>query len=174
PGSGKTTISKQLSNDINITHRIGTGFIRESLRAHLSKDDTPALFEYTFRCKMKELRSHDFAQAQIVCKSVNAIIKRAQAEGTSIIIEGSHIVPSLIDVSEKPLIILIDCPDASLKSRLTSNTHAKRIITEEDINNIRELRQILAQDARQNNVPVLLNSCLPETVRAIIGMVGTK
>ena len=36
-GTGKSTISKELSERLNIIHRIGTGFIREIVRQFIDK-----------------------------------------------------------------------------------------------------------------------------------------
>jgi len=170
PGSGKTTISKILSHKLNITHRIGTGFIRESLRAHLNKTDHPFLFNYTFRCEDGELKNHYLAQAKLVCASVNAIIKRAKNEGTSIIIEGSHLVPSLINSDEDVSFIILDCDDSSLKARLMGDTHSKRNITQKDSDKILELREIILDDAKANNIFIIKNEEIEKTIKEIINM----
>lgn len=167
-GTGKTTLAKEISHSMNITHRLGTGFIREILKSYLKKEQFPVLHSYTFRPKdSKNLESNFKEQAKIVCKSVNAIINRAYKEGTSIIIEGNHLLPKYLDLNKISFFVILDCNIEDIKKRIKSSTHSRRDISESDINNILRIGNIIKEIAKTNNIPVIQNKNIKESIKLI-------
>lgn len=89
-GTGKTTLARKLCSSLDIDHRLGSGFIREIVKTHSSYSH---LNTFTFRSDdpVKSL----VAQAITLQPFVLACIERARNEGTSLIIEGTHLIPDL-------------------------------------------------------------------------------
>lgn len=92
-GSGKTHLSRKLSEALGIDHRIGTGFLREVVRSESSPEREPTLFTFSFQPPdpVGVLRW----QAERLRPAIHACIARARAEGTSLVIEGTHLLPDL-------------------------------------------------------------------------------
>ena len=167
-GTGKTTLAKEISNSMNITHRLGTGFIREILRSYLKKEQFPALYSYTFRPENPENLETVFKeQARLVCKSVNSAIKRAYDEGTSIVIEGNHLLPEYLDLSKVSLFLILDCNVEDIKKRIVGLTHSKRVILESDFDNILKIGKIITESAKLHNIPVLNNEDIKASIESI-------
>lgn len=171
-GVGKTTIGKSVSEKYNIAHRMGTGFIREIVRNRIKKDENPALFTYTFRSNNPVKTIH--SQAKILRKDILGIIARAKKEGTSIIIEGNHLLPELYSgISGTKLILLKVSAKKKHIQMLNGKTHAKRKIGEKDIQNIRKIQEYLIKTGEKKKVVIIENESIPKTTN-LIGKYLTK
>ena len=106
-GVGKSTIATQLAARLGIVRVVATDAIREVMRAMLSPELMPTLHVSSFqadrRCGSPPTRTADALvlgfreQTAAVSVGINALIERAAAEGTSIVIEGAHVVPGFFD-----------------------------------------------------------------------------
>ena len=154
-GAGKTTLAKSICSKLNIVHRIGTGFIRETMRSFLDKTKHPELFNYTFRSSEPILNFEK--QAELVCNAVNKLIKRAHDEGTSLIIEGNHLLPKYIDLNHVTKYYIIQNSSNVLKERLfgLNKTHTKRQITEDDFKNILSIQDFILNMAKEYNIFII-------------------
>lgn len=167
-GSGKTTIARQICRETDVIHRIGTGFIREVLRSTNSKEETPALFTFTFRPpKGKDLIENFEDQARLVCNAVNEVIARAYNEGTSIVIEGSHLLPKFINTELVSHFFVLKYPDEEVKVRINGDTHSKRSISPSDLENTLKISEQILNEAEEGNVEIIENNNLTETMRKI-------
>jgi 2-phosphoglycerate kinase len=167
-GTGKTTLAKEISYSMNLTHRLGTGFIREILKSYLTKEQFPELYSYTFRPENSENLKRDFKkQARMVCKAVNSSIKRAHEEGTSIVIEGNHLLPEYLELSKVSLFVILDCDIVKIKKRIVGPTHSKRVILESDIENILKISKIIIESAKIHNIPIINNENLEASIEII-------
>ncbi|MBW5422275.1 hypothetical protein GKQ77_11995 [Streptomyces sp. BG9H] len=102
-GVGKSTIATQLAVRLRMTRVISTDTVREVLRAAVPPDLLPALHTSSFHvvpspCPTPEepaeaLITSFREQVQAVSVGARAVIARAVEEQTSIIVEGSHVVP---------------------------------------------------------------------------------
>ncbi len=165
-GVGKTTIGKSVSEKCNIAHRMGTGFIREIVRNRIKKDENSALFTYTFRSDdpVKTIRS----QAKILRKDILGVIARAKKEGTSIIIEGNHLLPEIYSGIKGTKLILLKVSAKKKHVRmLNGKTHAKRKIGEKDIRNIRKIQDYLIKTGEKKKVLIIENDSIPKTTEII-------
>ena len=155
-GVGKTTLAQTLSYYLGLDHHIGTGFIREVVRKEINRKQFPELFSYTFRPKEGTPYDNLFTQATILKKHIEACIDRGAREGTSIIVEGNHLIPGVIDNSKTDYFAILAVPSKQeLKKRLQGTTHKKRIVTKSDVDAAWIIQRQLIKIAKQKNIPTL-------------------
>jgi 2-phosphoglycerate kinase len=154
-GTGKSTLARELSSRLKIDHRLGTGFMREVLRSETSQAKDPELFTFTFRSEnpIKTL----IAQARRLRPAVLSCIRRARNEGTSLIIEGNHLLPELYQDAAADLYLILSAPplDEHLR-RLQGPSHLKRDITASDFKNAVMINEYLRAEAQRSSLPFLL------------------
>jgi 2-phosphoglycerate kinase len=110
-GVGKSVLASALAYRLGITHIVPSDAVREVFRATLSKDLLPTLHCSTFEAwkallpegHMRE-ESHEervmrgfLDQVMRVAVGLRAIQERSALEGTSIVLEGVHVVPRYLD-----------------------------------------------------------------------------
>ena len=108
-GVGKSTIATHLAHRLGIVRVVATdGSIREVMRSMLSAELMPTLHVSSFQTDTvvrEPTRRSDALvagfreQTAAVSVGIEALIKRAAADGTSIVIEGVHVVPGFFDLS---------------------------------------------------------------------------
>jgi 2-phosphoglycerate kinase len=154
-GTGKSTLARELSSRLGIDHRLGTGFIREVLRSETSPAKDPDLFTFTFRSEnpIKTL----IAQARRLQPAILSCIRRARNEGTSLIIEGNHLLPELYSDIDVDLYLILSAPqlDEHLR-RLQGPSHLKRNITADDFRNAVMINEYFRAEAQRRQLPFLL------------------
>ncbi len=158
-GTGKTTLSNILLQELNINHKIGLGWIRETLCSVLSKEKYPELFDYSFKTNNKDdLRSYYiFNQTLYHKKAIEFCINRAYNEGTSLIIEGVNLVPGIIDTKYVTNYFWLKMsPDINLHHKLlTGETHSKRVISHENLLAIRKLGEYIENYSTEFGVDLI-------------------
>ena len=102
-GSGKSTLTTELAGRLGIRMTISTDMIREAMRVVLSSEVLPGLHDHSFRGvvlggrAVSDARERVLAgfhqQAAQVAVGIRAVVRRAVREASSIIIEGTHILP---------------------------------------------------------------------------------
>jgi 2-phosphoglycerate kinase len=184
-GVGKSTVATQLARDLGITRVLGTDFTREVLRSVVPERIAPELSRSSFEL------DHDLSpngatahaeferQAQEVLVGVRAEIERAVREGTSVILEGIHLFPGLVDLDAVSdglvvyVILTVDDRDA-LVDRFEgrardSERPAGRY--EEGLEAIRNLQAHFVNAARRSGVPVIENLQVDTTVRRLLDLI---
>jgi len=164
-GTGKSTLARKLANELNISHRIGTGFIREILRSVTNKNKSPSLFSYTFRSRNPVLNIIN--QAKILKPAIIRCIKRAREEGTSLIIEGNHLIPQLYKNEDFDLMFVISS-DEKLEQQLKGKTHSERVISNQDLINIKKINNFILSDAESTNIPIIINKTIELSIKKVI------
>jgi len=102
PAAGKTTISGLLAKAAGISHSIGTDTVRDILRTAISKKDLPTLhMPAILACDLapenEDKKIWGFIeQAEILEKSVEAIVKATIEEKKDLILEGIHLIPGTL------------------------------------------------------------------------------
>ena len=144
-GTGKTTLTNYLVCKYNFDHRIGTGFIREVARVYLPKQEFQSIHCQTFSPKNDiDILTHYINQCKLLMRPINACINRAKNEGTSLIVEGSNLIPSNIEFANIDLFIILTVSDRKiLKKNLIGNTHKYRRITSTDFENIMKIQDYI-------------------------------
>lgn len=174
PGTGKTTIAGLLAYKAQLAHRLGIGYIREVMRYMTNPDTTPELFTFTFQpTNNQNLITHFAKQAELVMGGVDICIQRSLNEGTEIVIEGSQFLPQYMAQKEHITTILLTASDSEIRKRVHGKTHAKRSISDQDLQNILEINQYLVNQAQGLGVTVIENIELMKTVDAIIELLNS-
>ena len=102
-GTGKSTLATELAYRLGIRKVTSTDMIRETMRTVLSPEVVPGLHDHSFRGMLqgggvlsdpRERVLLGFRQqAAQVAVGVRGVLRRAVREGTSMILEGTHLVP---------------------------------------------------------------------------------
>src|SRR5438067_9403663 len=92
-GSGKSTLARELDCHLGLDHRLGVGFVREVVRSQTDERRDPVLFLYSFAGP--DPTATLARQAERLRPAVEACIERAHREGTSLVLEGTQLLPAL-------------------------------------------------------------------------------
>jgi len=145
-GTGKTTLASELSWRLGLDHRIGTGFIREIVKSQHRKEHCLELHGFTFRSEQPV--ANIVAQAERLRPAIIACIERARREGTSLLVEGTHLLPSLYHDVTTDLFVVLAAPELEEhKRRLHGPSHLHRQTTDADFTNVRLIVQYLGSEA---------------------------
>jgi 2-phosphoglycerate kinase len=193
-GVGKSTIATQLAARLGIVRVVATDAIREVMRAMLSPELMPTLHVSSFQADqvMREpptSRSDALVmgfreQTAAVSVGINALIERAATEGTSIVIEGAHVVPGFFDTEAHgnrivavPFIIGVDDEERH-RSHFAAREDAvaARPATRyaEGFDGIRRLQGYVKSQALSHGVPVIPNHSFDQTIATVIDLVMDK
>ncbi len=179
-GVGTSTTSVELANRLKISSVVGTDSIREVMRKIISKEISPALHESTYTA-WKSLR-YDISDrkdkviigyrrsVEPVLVGVEAVIDRALKENTDIIIEGVHILPSLIKeeyLKNKNIFFVflgVECEEEHKKRFYLREKHSSRKAEKylKYFKEIREIHDYIIEDAKKHNFPIIYTSNVRE------------
>lgn len=155
-GTGKTTITNLLLHMVNIDHKIGLGWIRETLCTLLSKNEYPELFDYSFKTSnTRDLEKYYiFKQTEYHKHAIEACIDRAHREGTSLLIEGVSLVPGIIDTKYVTNYFWLKMPGniEVHKKLLLGETHNNRNISNNDLSAIRKVGKHIEDNYNNHDV----------------------
>ena len=108
-GVGKTSLAIDLAHLLGIPRVVATDDIRQIMRLTLAPEFLPTIHTSSYAAEATARAPEDGAldpliagfreQARIVGVGVQAILTRCVEENTSIIIDGVHLVPGLVDTS---------------------------------------------------------------------------
>ena len=91
-GVGKSTLATMLAHRLGITRVIATDVIRQVLRAFFTHEAMPVVHHSAFEVDLAGFEE----QAELVGTGIEAIVERAGAERTPIVVEGVHAVPGTL------------------------------------------------------------------------------
>ena len=190
-GVGKSTIATQLAARLGIVRVVATDAIREVMRSMLSPELMPTLHESSFHADLAlrepPTKSADALimgfreQTAAVAVGINALIERAALEGTSIIIEGAHVVPGFFDVETYaqrvvavPFLIGVEDEDRHMthfaaRENAVASRPAQRY--REGFDNIRKLQKYVKSQALTHGVPMIPNYSFDQSIAAVIDLV---
>lgn len=179
PGVGKSITATHIASRLNITRTQSTDMLREVLRTLYPINELPQLHYSSFNAwqalghlgksmTMKRSISKGYElQSDEVEKAVKALLERAQQEQSSIIIEGVHIRPSIInrialdsDVIVVPILLAVN------RKKTLKSFYNSRSLTAwrrggqyylDNFDAIWHLQSELTDQANACNVPVIIN-----------------
>jgi len=195
-GAGTSTIAFELASRLGIPSVIGTDSIREVMRRSISRDLVPMLYESSYtawkalRTSISEEEGCGYDKhilgferhVEPVLIGIESIIDRSLTEGSSVIIEGTHIVPGLIGEKYRSMPNVI-----SLVLTLSSEEiHKKRFAARAKVSDrpmerylrhfeiIRKINNYIVARAEENNVPVIENVLISDTVSECLEIITEK
>ncbi len=188
-GVGKSTIATQLAARLGIVRTVATDAIREVMRALFSRELMPALHTSSFEAGsvLREPPTRDAAivgfreQTNAVAVGIDALLQRAALEGTSIIIEGAHVVPGFFDLASRrdkilavPVILTVE-DEENHKDHFVARwaDHGGRAAPRylDGFDNIRRIQRYIKSQALSHDVPVIPNYDFDRTLTAVIDLV---
>ena len=189
-GVGKSTIATQLAARLGIVRLVATDAIREVMRGLFTEELMPTLYTSSFSAdealREPPPRSADKVivgfreQTAAVAVGIQALIRRAAEEGTSVIIEGAHVVPGFVDlepwtdrVVAVPVVISVDDEDLHrghfvVRGRETPSRPLDRY--QRGFANIRKVQKYIKSQALSHGVPVIPNYSLDQAIGAVIDL----
>jgi 2-phosphoglycerate kinase len=148
-------LANRLLGALDLDHRIGTGFVRAIVageRAALGRKGTLERHTYDSDNPVGLL----LAQAEELNPAIDACISRAHDEGTSLVIEGTHLVPQLYHERADYLIVLV-APDVERHAaQVRGGRHKLRTIGDEQFQAIRALDEYYRCSAAELGIPTCL------------------
>ena len=182
---GKTTLANALVHELGLAHHVSTGFLREAVRSVLPEAQAQVLHGHAFdawqhmdgpaRSDHQALQG-TLAQARLLQPAFEACIARSLREGVSLVLEGSHILPGVVDSAPGvSLFCVLNVPDRDLlMHRARGNTHRRRILDEGQAASILELQDECLNLARTNRVPVIDSTELPHALTQVRALLGER
>jgi 2-phosphoglycerate kinase len=190
-GVGKSTIATQIATRLGIVRVIPSDAVREVMRGLFSKELMPALYTSSFDADsaLRELPARGAErvimgfreQTAAVAVGLRALMERAAVEGTSVIIEGAHVVPGFLDVAAfadrvlaVPLVVTVENEDlhrGHFVARSADSAARPMGRYTENFDNIRKVQKYIKSQALSHDWPVVANYGLDQTIAAIIDLV---
>jgi 2-phosphoglycerate kinase len=190
-GTGKSTIATEAAHRLGITRVTSTDFIRQTLRAYFSPAFMPSVHYSSFEAglgltKAEEEEAGDahllgfLDQTRNVLVGIEAAIDRSLAEGWSMVLEGVHLVPGMVDVDRRGAIVVqcviaIDDEDVH-RSHFWVRDHTTDGLRplEKYMDGLPEIRRIqdaLVERAQRFDVPVIRNATLDQAMGEVLDLV---
>lgn len=165
-GSGKSTISRDISQKLNIKHHLGSGFIREMVKPYFDKESHPCLYNYSFRPHV-EMDSFEnlTTQSKIISPSIDASINRAHRENTDLIIEGVNCIPGIIDSNRIDIFGLVIVSDSKIHMDRIKNRGLKKVgsdFSKKDFSNVRYIQDCFIKIFEDLGLPIFDNVNFPQ------------
>ena len=187
-GAGKSTVATQLAARMGIVRVIATDAIREVMRAVVPEVVMPTLHVSSFELDRGPRADGDDPllagfreQAATVGIGIRALVERAAKEGTSMVVEGVHVVPGSFDADAEHLRVLavpfvLGVEDEarhrshlSARGTATSSRPASRYVNR--IDGIRRLQRFVQEQAVAHGVPVIANHGFDQTIADVVDLV---
>lgn len=151
-GVTKSSFSFELMQKHKIIHKLGSGFIREMAKTFISKKHNKNLYNHSFETSLKNAYKNLYLQSLPLKKMIHYAINRANREGTSLIIEGTSIIPGLMEFSNVDKKILLVVKDENQHYRMIkkNNTHKLRKVDDKYFKNIRAIQNKLILLAKKH------------------------
>jgi len=186
-GVGKTTVAIELAHWLGITGVISTDFIREIMRVSFSREMLPIIHKSSYEADeavdmpITDARERLIAafheQARRVIVGVTAMIRRAETERRSFIVNGVHIIPGFLPRDMYPgvhianILLATRDPEVHRARFLERETEAAGRSADRYLShmeNIREIQTFLLREADLNGVPVVDAVNLEDQTTAVV------
>ena len=192
-GAGKSTIATQLASRLGITRVVSTDAVREVLRSAFTAEMFPTLYASSFEADkaVRQPIPHSGdrliigfrEQAAAVAVGAQALIDRAIAEGTDMILEGAHLVPGFLESIETdqavivPLLITVEDEELHRshfyrRGRDTGRRDGDRYLNA--FKKIRKIQKYMVSSAMMRGVPVIQHVDLDNSLSEVIDHVIEK
>jgi 2-phosphoglycerate kinase len=189
-GAGKSTVATMISNRLNISRVVSTDAIREIMRTSISDKLIRPLQGSSYNAyKYLSLVPTGVdpvilgfrEQVMAVNVGIEAIISRSVEEKIDTIVEGAHIVPGFFKIKEfynkaviENFIIIVRDEDIHREHfiKRTYETQGSRPMEKylKHLKNIRQIQGYIEELAIKNNVKILDNNNLDNTINTVMDL----
>ncbi len=202
-GVGKSVLAAELGYRLGIPRVVSTDSVRQALRSLISPELSPMLHASSYAAWRAELLPYEIAsakpkrkrvvrgfqaQVQQMSRAIEAIIERNVKEATSLVIEGTHLVPGLSPLrpDDRALVIEIvlavrDEDDHRENfSRREGRTHRMRPSDDylEHFAEIRMIQDFVLEQAAREGSPVVdttdFDRAVEQTVEQVLDAMTTQ
>ncbi len=198
-GCGKSTVATELANRLEIVRTQSTDMLREVMRMMIPERLLPALHTSSFSAwealpgstqqngDLDTLLADGFrTQADYLSVPCEAVIQRALRERVSLIIEGVHVQPSLLekipmdtDAVVAPIMLAVLKPEKLRKRIRGRGSQAPQRRSErylENFDRIWRLQSFILSEADRTGIPIVANDnkekVLQEVMKSIIDTIS--
>ena len=184
-GTGKSTVASELAYRFGITRVTSTDFVRQTMRAFFSRSFMPSIHYSSFECGDAFPDADDpllfgfLQQSRNVLVGVSASMERALEEGWSMVLEGVHLVPGMLDLPPHGEAVVVSCvltiDDEAEHERhfFSRDAGSDRPLSRylERFADIRRLQGLLVERAGREGVPVIENEDADRSASAVSDLV---
>jgi len=191
PGAGKTSLALEVAHRLGIQRVMSADSIRQIMRIMLSPELVPAVHVSSYEAWKvipgaavgeDPVIEGFLAQASAVTVGVRAMMDRAIAENTSLVLDGVSLLPGLLDVkSYEEFAHVIFLVVATLDVDAYENRFARRAEGErlrpkhrylDHLDAIRRIQEHFLERADQQGVPIVDNDAFDGSVTSIVRYVS--
>ena len=189
-GTGKSTVATEVAHRLGITRVTSTDFVRQTMRAFFSAEFMPSVHHSSFEAghalPTAEKEAGDplllgfIDQTRNVLVGVQASVDRALEEGWSMVLEGVHLVPGMLESPEgRALVVhvILAIDDEAthaqhfwLRDALSHGVRAHDKYVDR-LADIRHIQDFIVDEAHKTGVPVIDNSRMEEAIGAVMELV---
>jgi 2-phosphoglycerate kinase len=184
-GTGKSTVATELAYRFGITRVTSTDFVRQTMRAFFSETFMPTIHQSSFEAGDSFPDADDpldfgfLQQARNVLVGVGASSGRALEEGWSIVLEGVHLVPGMVELPQPDLAVSVfvvlsiaDEEEHVRHFRFRDEDSERRESRYLDrFADIRRLQELVVARAERFGVPVIENEDADRAARTVADLV---
>ncbi|MDA0700544.1 MAG: 2-phosphoglycerate kinase, partial [bacterium] len=202
-GVGKSVLASELAYRLGITRVVSTDSVRQALRSLISAELSPILHASSYAAWRAELLPHEIAsakakrkrvvrgfQAQVLqmSRAIDAIVDRNVKEMTSLVIEGTHLVPGLSpsDADDRALVVEMvlavrdEADHRENFGRREGRTHHRRPSGDylDHFTEIRMIQDFVAEQAGREGVTVIdttdFDRAVERAVETVLGAMAAE
>jgi 2-phosphoglycerate kinase len=184
-GTGKSTVATELAYRFGITRVTSTDFVRQTMRAFFSSDFMPSIHQSSFEARDAFPDADDplefgfLQQARNVLVGVRASSERALHEGWSLVLEGVHLVPGMVQMPRPEeavsvyVVLSIEDEDEHIRHFHFRDEGSERPESRylERFGDIRRLQEVIVARAHRHGVPVIENEDADRAARVVADLV---
>jgi 2-phosphoglycerate kinase len=184
-GTGKSTVATELAYRFGITRVTSTDFVRQTMRAFFSSDFMPSIHQSSFEAGDVFPDADDpleygfLQQARNVLVGVRASSERALHEGWSLVLEGVHLVPGMVELPRPELavsvfvVLAIEDEEEHVRHFHFRGEDSERPESRylERFADIRRLQELVVTRARREGVLVIENEDADRAAQTVADLV---
>ena len=184
-GTGKSTVATEVAYRLGITRVTSTDFVRQTMRAFFSRDFMPSIHQSSFEAgdvypdADDPLVSGFLQQARNVLVGVRASSERALEEGWSLVLEGVHLVPGMVELPRPEqavsvfVVLSIEDEDEHVRHFRFRDEDSERPESRylERFDDIRRVQEFIIARAARAGVPVIENENADKAARTVADLV---
>jgi 2-phosphoglycerate kinase len=182
-GTGKSTVATEVAYRLGITRVSSTDFVRQTMRAFLSREFMPSIHRSSFDVpeddELQDVLGAFVEQTQNVLIGVRAVIDRALQEGWSLVLEGVHLVPGMLPKVEGAMVVHCvlaieddQTHEAHFWVRDASSDGLRPVQKYLDaLPDIRLVQEFVVEQSRRAGVPVVENGNIELSIATVMELV---